>query len=227
MVFRERPADLTAGRQETEVTKGEQTRGDIVRKSAPLFNQKGYEGTSLSDLMEATGLQKGGIYRHFSSKEELATEAFDYSWEKAVSGRLDGVAEVADCVNRLKKMIDNFVELRAGLVPGGCPLMNTAIEADDGNPALRARAKKALQNWTVRLSKITSEGIEKQQIDHRVDPLKLSQLIIGSLEGALLISRLQRNDEPLRAAKQHLSEYLENNVRALPATAGKPPTYHR
>jgi TetR/AcrR family transcriptional regulator, transcriptional repressor for nem operon len=112
-------------------------------------------------------------------------------------------------------------------VPGGCPLMNTAIEADDGNPALRARAKKALQNWTVRLSKITSEGIEKQQIDHRVDPLKLSQLIIGSLEGALLISRLQRNDEPLRAAKQHLSEYLENTVRALPATAGKPPTYHR
>src|ERR1700720_218337 len=103
---------------EVQVTKGEQTRRDIVQKSAPLFNQKGYEGTSLSDLMEATGLQKGGIYRHFSSKEELATESFDYSWGKAVSGRLDGVAEVPDCVNRLKKMISNFVELRAGLVPG-------------------------------------------------------------------------------------------------------------
>jgi TetR/AcrR family transcriptional repressor of nem operon len=199
---------------ELDVTKGEQTRNDIVRKSAPLFNQKGYEGTSLSDLMEATGLQKGGIYRHFSSKEELATQAFDYSWGRAVSGRLDGVAEVPDCVNRLKKMIDNFVELRAGLVPGGCPLMNTAIEADDGNAALRARAKKALQNWTVRLSKITTEGIKKQQINHRIDPLELSQLIIGSLEGALLISRLQNSDEPLRAIKQHLSEYLEQNVRA-------------
>ena len=199
---------------ELDVTKGEQTRNDIVRKSAPLFNQKGYEGTSLSDLMEATGLQKGGIYRHFSSKEELATEAFDYSWGRAVTGRLDGVAEVPDCVNRLKKMIDNFVELRAGLVPGGCPLMNTAIEADDGNVVLRARAKKALQNWTVRLSKITTEGIEKRQIDRCIDPLKLSQLIIGSLEGALLISRLQNSDEPLRAIKQHLSEYLEQNVRA-------------
>ena len=196
-----------------DVTKGEQTRNDIVRKSAPLFNQKGYEGTSLSDLMEATGLQKGGIYRHFSSKEELATEAFDYSWKKAVSGRLDGVAEVPDCVNRLKKMIDNFVELRAGLVPGGCPLMNTAVETDDGNPALRSRAKKALQNWTARLSNITLEGIKKHQIDHRVDPLRLSQLIIGSLEGALLISRLQNSDEPLLAIKQHLAEYLEQNVR--------------
>jgi TetR/AcrR family transcriptional repressor of nem operon len=116
-------------------------------------------------------------------------------------------------VNRLKKMIENFVQLRAGLVPGGCPLMNTAVEADDGNAALRARAKKALQNWTVRLSKITTEGIKKQQIDHHIDPLKLSQLIIGSLEGALLISRLQNSDEPLRAIKQHLSEYLEQNVR--------------
>jgi TetR/AcrR family transcriptional regulator, transcriptional repressor for nem operon len=209
------------------VTKGEQTRGDIIRKSAPLFNQKGYEGTSLSDLMEATGLQKGGIYCHFSSKEELATEAFDYSWGRAVRGRLDGVAEVADCVDRLKKMIDNFVQLRAGLVPGGCPLMNTAIEADDGNVALRARARNALQNWTVRLSKITTEGIKKQQIDQRVDPLKLSQLIIGSLEGALLISRLQKSDEPLRAIRQHLAEYLEQNVRALPSTAGKRPTYHQ
>ena len=214
MVFHKRPVSLTAGRQEIEVTKGEQTRRDIVRKSAPLFNQKGYEGTSLSDLMEATGLQKGGIYRHFSGKEELATEAFDYSWGKAVSGRLDGVAEVPDCVNRLKKMIENFVELRAGLVPGGCPLMNTAVEADDGNAALRARAKKALQNWAVRLSKITTEGINKRQINRHIDPLKLSQLIIGSLEGALLISRLQNTDEPLRAIKQHLSEYLEQNVRA-------------
>ena len=214
MIFHKRPAGLTADRQEIEVTKGEQTRREIVRKSAPLFNQKGYEGTSLSDLMEATGLQKGGIYRHFSGKEELATEAFDYSWGKAVSGRLEGVAEVPDRVNRLKKMIENFVQLRAGLVPGGCPLMNTAVEADDGNAALRARAKKALQNWTVRLSKIATEGIEKQQIDHHIDPLKLSQLIIGSLEGALLISRLQNSDEPLRAIKQHLSEYLEQNVRA-------------
>jgi TetR/AcrR family transcriptional repressor of nem operon len=198
---------------ELDVTKGEQTRNEIVRKSAPLFNQKGYEATSLSDLMAATGLQKGGIYRHFSSKEELAIEAFDYSWGKAVSGRLDGIAEVPDCVNRLKKMIDNFVELRTGLVPGGCPLMNTAVEADDGNSALLARAQKALQNWTARLSKITSEGVKKRQIGQRVNPLKLSQLIIGSLEGALLISRLQKNDEPLHAIKQHLVEYLEQKVR--------------
>ena len=52
--------------------KGEATRQDIIRKSAPIFNRKGYSGAALSDLMRATGLEKGGIYRHFESKEELA-----------------------------------------------------------------------------------------------------------------------------------------------------------
>jgi TetR/AcrR family transcriptional regulator, transcriptional repressor for nem operon len=63
------------------------------------------------------------------------------------------------------------------------------------------------------LSKITSEGIRKHHIDPHVDPLKLSQLIIGSLEGALLISRLQKNRDPLHACRQHLSAHLENDVR--------------
>jgi TetR/AcrR family transcriptional regulator, transcriptional repressor for nem operon len=201
------------------MTKGEQTRRDIVEKAAPLFNQKGFEGTSLADLMQATGLQKGGIYRHFSGKKELAAEAFDYAWEKAVRGRLDGVAGVADCVDRLKKTIDNFVERRAGLVPGGCPLMNAAVEADDGNPVLRARARKALQEWTERLSRITAEGIKKQEMDWRVTPRQLSELIISSLEGALLVSRLQNDEGPLRAMRQHLNEYLEQSVRARPHPA--------
>ncbi|HEY4949487.1 MAG TPA: TetR/AcrR family transcriptional regulator [Candidatus Acidoferrales bacterium] len=201
------------------MTKGEQTRRGIVEKAAPLFNQKGFEGTSLADLMQATGLQKGGIYRHFSGKRELAAEAFDYAWERAVRGRLHGVAGVPDCVDRLKKTINNFVERRAGLVPGGCPLMNAAVEADDGNPVLRARARKALKGWTERLSRITAEGIQKHQIDRGVAPRQLSQLIIGSLEGALLISRLQNDEEPLRAIRQHLNEYLEHNVRKKPHPA--------
>jgi TetR/AcrR family transcriptional regulator, transcriptional repressor for nem operon len=52
--------------------KGEQTRQEIIRKAAPIFNQRGYDGAALSELMRATGLEKGGIYRHFKSKEQLA-----------------------------------------------------------------------------------------------------------------------------------------------------------
>jgi TetR/AcrR family transcriptional repressor of nem operon len=196
------------------MTKGQRTRQEIVRNAAPLFNTKGYEGTSLSDLMTATGLQKGGIYRHFASKEELAAEAFDYAWGKAVSGRLDGVGDVPNSVDRIKKMIANFVERRSGLVKGGCPLLNTAVEADDGNALLRGRARTALRTWSERIAKLVKEGKRRQEIDARTDPRRLSQLIIGSLEGALMISRIDANDGALTDARNFLNEYLEEKVRA-------------
>ena len=51
--------------------KGEQTRQEIIRKAAPIFNQRGYDGAALSDLMRATGLEKGGIYRHFTGCRDI------------------------------------------------------------------------------------------------------------------------------------------------------------
>src|SRR6202035_2621947 len=118
------------------MTKGEQTRRKIVEAAAPIFNKKGYEGSSLSELMEATGLKKGGIYRHFSSKEELAAEAFDYTWEAAQKARLRDLDEQATGPQKLKQMIANFIDHRPG-VAGGCPVLNTAVDADNGNPVLR------------------------------------------------------------------------------------------
>jgi TetR/AcrR family transcriptional regulator, transcriptional repressor for nem operon len=121
---------------------------DIAQKGAPLFNQKRCAGTPLADLMAATGLQKDGIYRHFSSKQELATAAFDYSWRKAVGGRLDGVTDVTDPVNRLRKMIGNFVEIRAVWCRRLPPEEHHPAKADDGNAVLRARARWASQSRT-------------------------------------------------------------------------------
>jgi len=126
------------------VRKGEQTRQEIIRKAAPIFNQKGYDGAALSDLMRATGLEKGGIYRHFESKEELAGDAFDHAWKIAIETRFEGTEQIPNTVDRLKQIVRNFRDRRTGLVPGGCPLLNTAIDSDDGNPQLRAKARQAL-----------------------------------------------------------------------------------
>src|SRR4029077_10691842 len=124
-----------------------------------------------------------------------------------------GIDEAADSVERLKKMIDNFVDLREGLVPGGCPLMNTAVEADDGNSMLRNRAKGALNEWMAKLSKTVSRGIAEKEIDPRVDPKILAQVIISSLEGALLVSRLENDRSPLNHVRRHLLQYIDEAVR--------------
>src|SRR5258708_8961469 len=141
------------------MTKGEQTRRKIVEAAAPIFNQRGFEGSSLNALMEATGLKKGGIYRHFASKEELAAEAFDYTWEAAWNARLLHVDERANGVDNLKQLIANFVEHRSP-VAGGCPILNTAIDADDGSAVLRARVAKALRSWLSRPQDIVERAWE-------------------------------------------------------------------
>jgi TetR/AcrR family transcriptional repressor of nem operon len=194
------------------MSKGEETHQRIVTEAATLFNQRGFEGGSISELMEATGLEKGGIYRHFSSKEELAAQAFDYAWRAASDARMHDLDVVPNSVDRLKRFVANFVERRSS-VPGGCPLLNTAIDADDGNPVLRERARKALREWRDLLSSIISTGVERKEIRRGVDAKKLATLIISCVEGALMISRLERDREALLAAQSHLERYLETEVR--------------
>ena len=194
--------------------KGERTKQEIIRKAATIFNEKGYDGAALSDLMRATGLENGGIYRHFDSKEQLAAEAFDYAWKVALDTRFEGTQEISNTVDRLKRIVWNFRDQRSGLVPGGCPLLNTAINSDDGNTKLRAKALAALRSWLKRLQSVIEEGKRRGEILRGVDSSELGTLIISTLEGSLMVSRLQRKDDARDLASRHLVEYLETNVRA-------------
>jgi len=202
------------------VRKGEQTRQEIIRKAAPIFNQKGYDGAALSDLMRATGLEKGGIYRHFESKEELAADAFDHAWKVALDARFEGTAEIPNTVDRLKQIVRNFRDRRTGLVPGGCPLLNTAIDSDDGNPQLRAKARQALNSLLDRLRLVAEEGQRRGEVRADVDSAKLATLIASTLEGSIMVSRLQKKEEPRDLAVCYLEEYLEAKVRARKSKAG-------
>jgi TetR/AcrR family transcriptional repressor of nem operon len=195
------------------MTKGEQTRQRLVEEAAGLFNKHGYEGSSMQDIMQATGLQKGGIYRHFGTKEELAREAFDYAWRETVEARLKNLDSVQNAVDRLKQFVTNFVEIRSP-VPGGCPLLNTAVEVDDGNAALRKRALAALRGWRNTLAEIVQKGIDRREIAKATQPETVATIVIASLEGALMMSRLERNGDHLLTVQRHLNDYLESSVRA-------------
>lgn len=192
------------------MSKGEETRLRIIAEAAPLFNQRGYEGCSMQDIMDATGLEKGGIYRHFESKEELAAEAFDFAWAMTSSKRRQNLDFIPNHVDRLKQHIANFVS-RSGF-PGGCPLLNTAIDSDNGNPVLREKVRKALRGWQLLLKNIIEDGMKAGTIRPDIDAQKVANLIIGGLEGGMLISRIERNDQGLRAALEHLDSYIDSQV---------------
>ena len=96
------------------MTKGETTRQQIIQQAAPLFNQRGFAGASMQDIMEATGLEKGCLYRHFASKQELAVEAFHYTLAQAVEARTRHLAEIPHSIDKLRHMVKAFVEAHGG-----------------------------------------------------------------------------------------------------------------
>jgi TetR/AcrR family transcriptional regulator, transcriptional repressor for nem operon len=106
-------------------------------------------------------------------------------------------------------------------VTSGCPLLNTAIDSDDGNPRLREKARRALSSWLERLRSIIEEGQRRGEIRGEIDSAELATLIVSTLEGTLMVSRLQRKDDPRDWASRHLEEYLETNVRAARQKPGE------
>ena len=191
------------------MSKGEDTKQHIIEKAAAMFNQLGYEGASLAHLMEATGLGKGGIYRHFTSKEELAAEAFDYAWRTAREVRAKDIDPAADAILQLRQSIANFVARRSP-VPGGCPILNTAIDSDDGNPMLRTKVRGALSDWKSRVAALVALGIQQGHIRPDADPEAAATLIIASLEGALMMSRLEDNAASLKTVESYLTLFLDS-----------------
>jgi hypothetical protein len=116
-------------------------------------------------------------------------------------------------------MVDRFVTVPSPL-PGGCPLLNAAIDTDDGNPALRTLVQDALAKWKARIRKVVQQGIADGQINRSVDPQSIANLIISTLEGALMITRLEGNRRALQDAQASLDLHLAV-LAAKPATPRK------
>jgi TetR/AcrR family transcriptional regulator, transcriptional repressor for nem operon len=191
------------------MNKGELTRERILAQAAPIFNQRGFAGCSMQDLMDATGLEKGGIYRHFESKEELAAEAFKYALGKAVKTRTEDLDHIAGTMPKLRYIVTRFIEAPS-TIPGGCPLMNTAIDSDDGNPVLRKLVKAGLNDWKKRIFALVEQGIQAHEIREDVEPRRIANTIIATLEGALMISRMEGTREALTDVGSTLHNILDS-----------------
>lgn len=193
------------------MSKGQQTRERILAHSAQLFNRQGYSGASLSDIMRETGLEKGGIYNHFTSKEQLALEAFDYAYGLVSQRTRQALAGKFNAIERLQVMVSIFQRhVENPLVAGGCPILNTAIEADDANEPLRQRAQQAMDNLRVAtICRIVQKGIERQEIRPDVDADEVASVLVALLEGAVMLSNLYRDPVHMKRAAEHALRYIE------------------
>ncbi|MBW4617398.1 MAG: TetR/AcrR family transcriptional regulator [Desmonostoc vinosum HA7617-LM4] len=194
------------------MSKGEETKTRILQQAAELFNQQGYAGSSISDIMRVTGLQKGGIYNHFQSKDELALQAFDFAvacvskhFRAALRGKLHAVERLKAIIGVFSSFVDNPA------IRGGCPLLNTAVESDDAHPALRDRTQKAMSSWLHLIRRIITAGIEKGEIRPDVNADEVATIITATLEGAIMMSKLYGDVIYMQRAVNHLNQYIESH----------------
>lgn len=176
---------------ENELSKADRTRQFIVETTAGIFNKKGYAGTSLSDLTQATGLTKGSIYGNFKNKEEVAVAAFEYNTSKVRKQIIQLIQKAPTYHEKLMvyaKVYHSFPTVN--FPEGGCPILNTAVDADDTNPVLKEKAAMVILRWKKGIEELIQAGIAAGEFRKDIDTTQTALSIIALIEGGIMIAKV-------------------------------------
>ena len=187
------------------------TKGTILKESGILFNTRGYKATSISDITGATGLTKGAIYRHFTSKDALEIETLVHLAEvmnDKVRHRVKAEKTAGEKLRAVLHFFESYISNPP--IEGGCPLMNAAVEADDAHPQLRQTALEILNGLRTSLTSILEKGIYYKQLKKGIDKDMYATLIIATLEGAIMMSKLSGKDDDIRRVTAFLEKQIES-----------------
>lgn len=190
--------------------KSEKTREFIIQKSAYIINKQGMAGTSITDIMRATKLAKGGIYGNFENKEEICLEAFNYLAE-SFSSQLDlAIGKGKNVKSRFFNLLDIYEDMDA--MEGGCPMLNFGTESDDTNVGIRDEVKKLIRGTQKRIFTIISDGIINKEISAEINPRHFSIKVYAMLEGGILCRRVLESNEQMEiiidVIKKEFKTYL-------------------
>jgi TetR/AcrR family transcriptional repressor of nem operon len=185
------------------------TRRRIVEQTAGLLNATGYMRTSMTEIMKVTGLQKGGIYHHFASREDLVMETFEY----LVSLVRERVARLlkseAGAKDKLLGLIRIFKELPFdATLKGGCPILNLAFESEEDQPRLRAATNEAIKLITGAFERVIVAGVSCGELAP-CNARKQAACFVAALEGGVMLTT--RFNEPVYLTA--VAESLEAQVR--------------
>ncbi len=193
--------------------KGQSTREYIIEKAAALFNTHGYNGCSLNDIMDATGLKKGGIYNHFKNKDAIALEAFEYSFKKIFEKFRNKLDNSKGAKEKLFSIIDTYMELfHDPIMEGGCPIFNTAVDANNTHPELRKKAQQAINSLKKYIEIKINQGMSSKEFKPNCNPDEISSMFIINMEGAIIYSLVNDDVKYLSQTSKRIKEYILNDM---------------
>jgi len=175
--------------------KGTQTRQSIIEKSLQLFSVKGYFNTSISDILEATDLTKGGLYGHFRRKEDIWYAVYEEAvtiWKDIV---FKDMRAISDPVKRIEKTIENDLRhyLGANVFDGGCFFLNSLVELSGQSGTMSRHILRGFVRFSKLLHSWLKEADENGMLKHGLNYEEISNFIVISLNGAAALYAASRD----------------------------------
>lgn len=195
-------------------SKSEITAKYIIKTVAPIFNKKGYVGTSISDLTSATGLTKGAIYGNFKNKEELSLEAFNHNMRFVLGMIRERMDAESTSIGKLKAL-NNFYRdyTKETIHLGGCPILNVGIDANHLNPLLLKRVNYVINKLEESIAEVIEKGILSKEIKEDIEPLKYARLFFSKLEGAIFMAVIRKNEQYLKEMTDHVDYTIDKELK--------------
>jgi TetR/AcrR family transcriptional regulator, cholesterol catabolism regulator len=161
------------------------SRQEILRTAARLFQQRGYDATSMNDVAAALKLSKGGLYHHFQSKDEILFEIMTHAMEITEERVVKPVSSIADPEERLRALIRLHIEVV--LSPRDREITVMLHENHPLPPSLRKRInarKKEYVHFLERLMAEVQENTKRKAQNHsksRVSPRAAAFALLGMI----------------------------------------------
>lgn len=191
------------------LTKAEKTKLFILETASPLYNEKGISGVSIDEVLEATKLTKGCIYGHFNGKDDLSEQVIEFSLKK-MSQKLAGIVSQGKTP---KEKIFLYLDFHKNpidtYIAGGCPIFNTAVEADDHFPAIKKKVATVLETGLLGLSTILKDGIANGEFSKELNAEVFAFKILSAVEGGIVVSRTIDNKKLMIELIKDLKKELE------------------
>ena len=193
------------------VSKGMQTRQDIITKSLQVFSVKGYFNTSVNDILAVTGLTKGGLYGHFRSKEDIWYAVYDEAvmiWRDIV---LKGAEEITDPLERIEKTIENDMKnyLGADVFNGGCFFFNMLVELSGQSSSMASSILKGFVKFSGLIRDWLKEADQKEMLKDGLDLDEIAHFIVISLNGAAPLYAATRDSRVWKQTISQLHYYID------------------
>ncbi len=191
--------------------KGDQTRQRIIEKALQVFSVKGYFNTSVSDLLDVTGLTKGGLYCHFKSKEDIWYAVYDEAvaiWRQAVFKKVEGIR---DPLERIGHIVDRALKdyLGGDLFEGGCFFVNMLVELSDQSSSMSRHILKGFVDFSRLFQMWLLEASQRGLIPPHTPHREVADFIVVALNGAATLYVSSRDSAVLEETRNQLHFYID------------------